>query len=115
VSLMWRLRRVNRDWKKSVALTLEWAALEVVRVDSPGYIQFLKDRGERRPSLQERAEDELRLIAVLLSECLMEYAPRAENVQYTTGICKQDDEGPNSAEGSVELVGPCMWMGFPCT
>jgi hypothetical protein len=115
VSLMWRLRRVSRDWKKSVAQTLEWAALEVVRVDSPGYIQFLKNRGERRPSLQERVEDELRSIVVLLSECLVEYAPRAESVQYTVENFKPDDEGPNSAEGSVEQVDPCMWMGFPCT
>ena len=41
VSLMWRLRRVSRAWKRSVGTTLEWAALEVVRVDSPGYVQYL--------------------------------------------------------------------------
>ena len=34
VSLLWRLRRVSRAWKGSVGTTLEWAAFEVVRVDS---------------------------------------------------------------------------------
>jgi hypothetical protein len=59
VSLLWRLRRVSRAWKKSVAITLEWAVLEVVRVDAPGYLRYLRERCECRPSLQERVEDEL--------------------------------------------------------
>ena len=115
VSLMWRLRRVSRDWRRGVALTLEWAALEVVRIDSPGYIRFLKEHGERRPSLQERVEDELQSITVLLSESLVEFASRTEGVQNRTEIDNQDDEGPNSAECSIEVVGPCMWTRFPYT
>lgn len=50
VSLLWRLRKVNRAWKESVATTLEWAALEVVWVDTLGYVRYLQNRGERRAS-----------------------------------------------------------------
>lgn len=72
VSLLWRLRRVNKAWKRSVSNSLEWAALEMVRVDSPGFLRYLRERRERRPSLQERVESERRLIAVLLAENLVE-------------------------------------------
>ena len=115
VTLMWRLRRVSRDWKRSVAQTLEWAALEVVRVDSPGYLRFLRERGERRPSLQERVEDELRSVTVLLSECLVEYAPSAGNIQYTAGVYRQDSEGTGLSGSTVDEVALCVWMGFPCS
>ena len=30
VSLLWRLRRVNRAWREKVGTTVEWAALEMV-------------------------------------------------------------------------------------
>lgn len=56
VSLLWRLRRVNHAWKRSVGETLQWSALEIVRVDSPGFVRYLRERGERRPSLRERDE-----------------------------------------------------------
>ena len=52
--------------------SLEWAALEMVRVDSPGFLRYLRERRERRPSLQERVESERKLIAVLLAENLVE-------------------------------------------
>ena len=115
VSLIWRLRRVSRAWKKSVAMTLEWAAFEMVRIDSPGYIRFLKERRERCPSLQERVEDELRSITVLLSECLMEYSPQSERVWSKAKSHEQDNEDSSSAGGSVEVVCACKWTGFPCT
>ena len=76
VSLIWRLRRVSRAWKRSISNTLEWSALEMVRIESPGYLRFLEDRRERRPSLQERVEDELKSIAVLLSKQLADYTLR---------------------------------------
>ena len=41
VSLLWRLRRVNRSWKATVATTIEWASLEMVRVDSQGFLRNL--------------------------------------------------------------------------
>ena len=72
VSLLWRLRRVNKAWKRSVSNSLEWAALEMVRVDSPGYLRYLRERCERRPTLLERVESERRLIAVLLAENVVE-------------------------------------------
>jgi hypothetical protein len=115
VSLIWRLRRVSRAWKKSVAMTLEWAALEMVRINSPGYIRFLKERREHRLSLQERVEDELRSITVLLSECLVEYSPQSEKVRSKPGSHEQDDEALSLTGGSVEVVCACMWTGFPCT
>ena len=71
ISLLWRLRRVNRAWKKNVGTTVEWAALEMVRIDSPGLLQYLAYRHELRPSLLERVEDELRALTVLLAEQLM--------------------------------------------
>ena len=115
VSLMWRLRRVSRDWKRSVALTLEWSALEVVRIDSPGYVRFLKERGERRPALQERVEDELRSIKALLSECLLDYSPRIERARSKAGVLSQREDGSNSTEDLFEVVCPCEWKGFQYT
>ena len=38
VSLLWRLRRVNKAWKREVGDSLEWAALDIVRLDTPGLI-----------------------------------------------------------------------------
>lgn len=70
VSLLWRLRRVNRAWRNQVGNTIEWAALEVVRLDSLGYLRFLAESGERRPSMQERVERELSALRFLLSESL---------------------------------------------
>ena len=73
ISSLWRLRRVSRAWRESVARSVEWAALEVVRVDSPGLNRYLEKRGERRPPLRERVEDELRFLSVLLSENLTDF------------------------------------------
>lgn len=80
VSLLWRLRRVNKAWKRSVSNSLEWAALEMVRVDSPGYLRYLRERRERRPSLLERVESEKRLIAVLLAENVVESLAQSESI-----------------------------------
>lgn len=86
VSLLWRLRRVNRAWKNEVGKTIEWAALEMVRLDSPGYLLFLAERGERRPSMQERVEVELNALMVLLSECLESVVVRSRELQSGTVI-----------------------------
>lgn len=74
ISLLWRLRRVSRAWKKGVGATREWAALEMVRIDSPGFVQYLVDHCERRPSLRNRVESELESINFLLSECLEDFS-----------------------------------------
>lgn len=78
ISLLWRLRRVSRAWKEGVGATREWAALEMVQVDSPGFVQYLVDRCECRPSLRDRVESELKSIDFLLSECLEEFSVQSE-------------------------------------
>ena len=85
VSLLWRLRRVNRAWKEKVGTTVEWAALEMVRVDSPGFLQLLSDRSEPRPALRERVESELTAFTVLLAEQLADFADQSESIQSGTG------------------------------
>jgi hypothetical protein len=87
VSLLWRLRRVNKAWKRSVGTSLEWAALEMVRVDSPGFLRYLQERRERRPSLLERVESERRSIAMLLAERLVGDSIQSESIvrQGTSG------------------------------
>lgn len=77
VSLLWRLRRVNRAWRGKVSTSLEWAALEIVRVDTPGLNRYLEERGERRPTLRERVESELNSLVVLLRERLSDYVPQS--------------------------------------
>ena len=79
LSLLWRLRRVNRAWKQSVGSSLQWAALELVRVDTPGLMSYLRERGERRPSLRERVEGEMRAITELLAENLMSYSTASKS------------------------------------
>ena len=59
---------MNKAWKRKVGTSLEWAALEIVRVDTPGLLRYLEERGECRPSLRERVESELNSLAVLLCE-----------------------------------------------
>ena len=78
ISLLWRLRRVNHAWRKKVAGSLEWGALEIVRIDAPGLTRYLEERQERRPPLRERVEDELRAITVLISEDLAELSSQGE-------------------------------------
>ena len=96
VSLLWRLRKVNRAWKKKVGTSLEWAALEFVRVDSPGFLQLLEKRGERRPSLRERVESELDSLAVLFAENLSDFSSQVE-MSLSTVV------GSESVEGGEEL------------
>ena len=74
VSLLWRLRRVNRAWREKVSTTLKWTALEWVRVDSPGFLQLISERRERRPALRDRVESELRNFAILVEEDLEWYS-----------------------------------------
>lgn len=81
ISLLWRMRRVNRSWRENVAKSLEWAALEVVKIDTPGLVRYLEDRQECRPSLRERVEAELLSISVLLSEDLMDFVPQSRSVR----------------------------------
>ena len=65
---------MNKAWKREVGNSLEWAALEIVKVDTPGLIRYLRKTGERRPSLRDRVESELDSLAVLLCERLPSFA-----------------------------------------
>lgn len=114
VSLLWRLRRVNRAWREKVAGSLEWAALEIVRVDTPGLTRYLMERRERRPSLRERVEDELRSISVLLSENLVELSSQPEFLRVKTVVGKVDEEVRSSTGGSVKYVHSTRELGCPC-
>ena len=117
VSLLWRLRRVNRAWKKKVSTTLEWAALEFVRVDSPGYLQLLRIRGERCPPLRERVEGELHSFVVLLAENLSEFPSQVQVLQSSVVASRTIESGGESSHIRMttepELVAtsrcrPCM-------
>lgn len=101
VSLLWRLRRVSRSWKEKVGTSMEWAALEVVRLDSPGYLRYLAERRERRPSMQERVETEMSALRVLLSERLDSFGNRSEKVQpYVDGL-GMAMEGPRRHQAEI--------------
>ena len=91
ISLLWRLRRVNRAWKREVGTTIEWAALEMVRVDSPGLLRYLAVRHEPLPSLRERVEGELRAFAILLAESWMYPSDQTQTV---VGRSLVDNSGP---------------------
>ena len=107
ISLMWRLRRVSRAWRESVSTTLEWTALEFVRIDTPGYTQYLENRGENRPSLRERVEDELVSLQRLLSERLSDFSLRSELLLSEPSSYEEDIE--SSRNWSCD----CADAGFP--
>lgn len=69
---------MNKAWKRKVGTTVEWSALEMVRVYSPGYMQFLAEHHEPRPSLRERVEDELSTFSVHLAEHLVDFRSESE-------------------------------------
>lgn len=108
ISLLWRLRRVNRAWRDGVATSLEWAALEVVRVDNPGFIRYLEKRHEQRPSLRERVEDELQSVSELLSENLLEFVVQSERLQSMAADFEDGEERWSSSASSAGFVCACM-------
>lgn len=52
-SLLWRLRWVNRRWRRNVGSSLEWAALEIVRVDNKGHQAEVR-KGVKTEGIAER-------------------------------------------------------------
>ena len=85
---------------------MEWAALEIVRVDAPGLTRYLEQRHERRPPLRERVEDELRAITVLISENLAELSSQDVG-RNEAGAC-------SSAEDKDEFDRSFLEFGCPC-
>lgn len=53
-SLLWHFRRINRLWKSFVARTIEWQALEIVRVDHHSYLITVAETDVERRSLTTR-------------------------------------------------------------
>jgi hypothetical protein len=70
ISLMCRLRRVNRAWRDYIVTTVEWIALEFTKLDSRGYERFAwRWRGfHRRRTRFERYNIEIGNLNVVLSE-----------------------------------------------
>ena len=116
VSLMWRMRRVSRAWKREIEKTIEWAALEIVRLDAPGYLLLLAERTERRPSMQERVEAELRALRILLSECLESVAVRSSEMQSGIVIQKsvRRDKRPHWTEQLAKRAESEAWRDCMC-
>ena len=88
-------------------MTLEWAALEMVRVDTSSFIRYLEDHCERRPLLRERVEGELESITILLTERLVDYLTQSESVQSKTdglGIIRDEGDWSSTEKGSDSSV-----------
>ena len=115
ISLLWRLRIVNRSWHRSVAQTLEWSALEVVRVDTPGLIRYLDERRERRPPLRERVEDEMKAISLLLYEKLEDFIPQSSCCRLATGGSWKSEASWSSSAGSVTDCCGCAKVVTTCS
>lgn len=113
MSLLWRLRRVSRAWRESVARSTEWAALEVVRVDTSGLNMYLEKRRERRPPLQERVEDKLRFLSVLLLENLMDLSSESAGRQLVKDNSRRSEKSWSSSGSLVECA--CVEAGIPYT
>jgi hypothetical protein len=116
VSLLWRLRRVNRAWRRKVGTSLEWAALEIVRIDTPGLFRYLEKRGERRPSLRERVESELTSLAVLLCEQPSDFVSQplpsaaSEIVVEALGVGDEQSTAGCTPRGITGCA--CNWVDF---
>lgn len=81
----------------------------MVRVDTPGYVRYLEDHCEHRPSLQERVEDELKSILVLLSKHLADYTSHSKRIQSKSDSYKKDEGDWSSTGDSVDAICACMW------
>ena len=120
---LWRLRRVNRAWKRNVGSSLEWAALEMVRVDTPGLICYLRKTGELRPSLRERVESELTSLEALLCEQLSDFASSPKLTPLSADDAEMSEAGGEEsrigtlskrATGNVERDRDCVrrWIDY---
>lgn len=123
ISLLRRLRRVNKAWKRKVGDSLEWAALDIVKVDTPGLIRYLKKTGELRPSLRERVESELDSLAVLLCEHLSDFASSPKLSSLDAGRIEVSEAGEEESRvGSSSKGGTssavkntgcvCRWIDY---
>ena len=87
-----------------------------MRVDTPGLIRYLEKRGERRPSLRERVENELNSLAVLLceqpSDFVFQLLPSAGN-EIDVEIPGVGDEHSSSSCTPRGITGcACNWVDF---
>ena len=121
ISLLWRLRRVNKAWRGKVGTSLEWTALEMVRVDAPGLARYLAQKGERRPSLRERVESEIKSFVMLLDERLPEFLPQPASTPLGDGSSFEVVVGKSRNEilperetdcATESSVCPCRWIDY---
>lgn len=107
---------MNRAWRGKVGTSLEWAALEIVRVDAPGLIRYLERRGERRPSLQERVESELNSLDVLLCEQPSDYVPQPLPSAASVVVVEMPGVGDEQSSTGYTSRGvtscACNWVDF---
>lgn len=58
---------MNRAWREDLGTTQEWAALDMVRIDTPSLIRYLVEHCECCPLLRDRVKCELESINFLLA------------------------------------------------
>lgn len=73
ISLLYRLRRVNKTWMRLISGTVEWSALEFVKLDNTGYLQSIRRFGKPRLSRNTRLRAEIHCFRRLLHENLILY------------------------------------------
>ena len=92
-SLLWRLRTVNRGWRKFVTTTLEWNALEVLRLDQSSYNCYVRRSGRRRASLTEQLRTEISNLRFLLSKDLSSFPMVILHIcRYVPSLSSMPDE-----------------------
>ena len=72
----------------------------MLRIDSHGFVQYLVDHCERRPSLRNRVESELESINFLLSECLEDFSVQSE--VGSVEVAEDEDFGRWSSSASSD-------------
>lgn len=69
---------MNCAWKNGVSTTLECTALDMVRVDTPGFVRYIAEHCECRPPLRDCVQSELESFKLLFIECLANFKIRSE-------------------------------------
>jgi hypothetical protein len=115
ISLIWRARRISRSWRSFVGRTPVWLALEMVRVDTPGYLKNLVHTGRSRPSLRSRVLAELLCVKEILSESidsLESFGPTVSSASSEECYSIELEEGRNIRWGRREYLCYCHDIGM---
>jgi hypothetical protein len=94
-----RFRVVSKSWHRFVCSTLEWQALEFVRIDTPGYLRATHLGLQPRATINSRLGFEFKCFLFLLSEPMdrFEVAGEIRVPSYVSlpGIPPSVDEAPS--------------------